>query len=383
MSVALVAAALANKPGNAGAAWTRLSWALGLRRLGFDVHLVEQISTETCADARGHRTSFEASVNRRWVEEVAGAFDLPVSVLCDGEPTLGLTGGDLEELAAEARLLVNVSGHLDIPLLRDRPDRKIYLDLDPGYTQFWEAGGQPGARLEGHDVYATVGLRIGTPGCAIPTLGLRWRPVYQPVVLAEWPERPIRPGAFTTVGSWRGPYGPVEHAGRTFGLKVHEFRRFAALPTVTGEPFEAALDIHPADERDRSMLEECGWRISDPRVAAGTPERFRAFVERSFAELSVAQGVYVETRSGWFSDRSTRYLAAGRPVLVQDTGLPETLPVGEGLLTFRTLEDAAMCVELVASDAERHAKAARALAEELFDSDRVLGELLEDAGVSR
>ena len=147
---------------------------------------------------------------------------------------------------------------------------------------------------------------------------------------------------------------------------------------LTGLPFEAALDIDSADAADRNALDAQGWRLVDPAVAAD-PDGFRDYVRASGAEFSVAQGIYVETLSGWFSDRSVRYLASGRPVLVQDTGFGRKLPVGEGLLAFRTLAEAVEGARAIVDDYDRHARTARAIAEEHFDSNKVLGALLEDA----
>jgi hypothetical protein len=194
------------------------------------------------------------------------------------------------------------------------------------------------------------------------------------VVLDEWPVAEDGFDRFTTVGKWRSSFGPIER----YGLKHHEWRKVMRLPALTGLPFEAALDIDPADAADRNVLDVQGWRIMDPAVAA-EPDGFRDYVRGSGAEFSVAQGIYVETRSGWFSDRSVRYLASGRPVLVQDTGFGRTLPVGEGLLAFRTVDEAVEGAHAIVDDYDRHARAARAIAEEHFDSDKVLTALLEDA----
>jgi hypothetical protein len=184
--------------------------------------------------------------------------------------------------------------------------------------------------------------------------------------------------AFTTVASWRGGYGRVEHDGRLLGQKAHEFRRFATLPRDSGARCEAALDIHPGDDADARLLEDGGWRLVDPRAVAGDPDAFRTYVQRSAAELSPAQGVYVETACGWLGDRTTRYLASGRPAVVQRTGLPPDVPLGEGLLAFSTPAEACAAVAAVTADYARHARAARRLAEERFDAGRVVGALLED-----
>jgi hypothetical protein len=186
---------------------------------------------------------------------------------------------------------------------------------------------------------------------------------------------------FTTIASWRGPFGPVQHGGRTFGLKVHEFRKFFELPRRSDQAFEIALNIHPADEKDLRLLREHGWHIVNPQDVAAGPAEFRRYIQQSDAEFSVAQGIYVDTNSGWFSDRTVRYLAAGKPALVQETGFSDNLPVGEGLLSFRTLEEAAAGAKCIAGDYERHSRAARRIAAEHFDSDKVLGRLLREAGI--
>jgi hypothetical protein len=195
--------------------------------------------------------------------------------------------------------------------------------------------------------------------------------------------QPLDPGAaFTSVATWRGDFGPIDYAGRRHGLRVHEFRRFTDLPARTGQPFELALDIHPRETRDIQHLEDHGWTLLDPLCAAGNPDAYRAFIQHSRAELMIAKSMYVSTRGGWFSDRSACYLASGRPVIAQDTGIRSLLPTGEGLLAFGDPDEAAAAIQAVAADPVRHARAARAVAEEYFDSDRVLGSLLARIGAA-
>ena len=385
MDTLVVSGAIANRHLNAGGVWVRLSWVLGLRRLGFDVWFVEQIDEATCVDAAGAPAPFAQSENRRYFEQVVERFGLEgrASLLYEGgRESAGVPLEELLPVAQEARLLVNVSGHLDLEPLMSRLRRKAYVDLDPGFTQFWHADGTGGSRLEGHDVYFTVGENIGRPDCPIPTCGLDWKAVRAPAVLEEWPVA----GAgdtdrFTTIGAWRGPFGPVHFDGHTYSLKVHEFRKVIELPRRAPQRFEIALDIHPGDERDREALETNGWRLVDPRTTVPGPLEFREYVQGSGAEFSVAQGIYVETNSGWFSDRTVRYLTSGRPVLVQDTGFSANLPVGEGLLAFTDLDEAVKGAERIARDYEGHRQAARAVAEGHFDSDTVLSRFLEEAGI--
>jgi hypothetical protein len=165
-------------------------------------------------------------------------------------------------------------------------------------------------------------------------------------------------------------------------LKVHEFRKFIDLPRRVPLTFEMALNIHPAEGRDLNLLREHGWRIIDPVVVAADPDGFRNYVQHSAAEFSVAQGVYVHTHSGWFSDRTVRYLASGKPALVQDTGFGRNLPTGEGLIAFRTPDEAADGARRIVRDYADHCRAARALAETYFDADTVLGRLVEEVGLA-
>jgi hypothetical protein len=381
VSVALVAGALANKPWNGGEAWVRMSWALGLKRLGFDVWFVEELDPASARDAIGRPVAIEESENGRWFDAVTKSFGLDgrsALVATDGRSVIGPAFADLEEIAAEATALVNISGNLTLESLLRTSRRRAYVDLDPGYTQFWHAGGHLGNALEQHDVHLTVGLALGAPGCLIPTGGIAWKPICPPALLDEWnAEMPGDESRFTTVGSWRGGYGRVEYEGRLLGQKAHEFRRFADLPRRLGVTCEAALSIDPADESDRAALVAGGWRLIDAASVAGDPNAYREFIQGSGAELSPAQGIYVETRAGWCGDRTGCYLASGRPTLVQDTGLPDSIRVGEGLLTFRDLSDAVAGVEAITSDYERHSRAARRLAEEHFDSRVVLSEVME------
>ncbi|MCI0635860.1 MAG: hypothetical protein L0206_18375 [Actinobacteria bacterium] len=383
MTAVVVSGALANKAGSGGEAWVRLSWIRGLQRLGLDAWFVEELAATQCTDTDGTRVTPDESVGAAYFQRVVERFGLAdrATLLVDGEALVGPPLDDLLALAPSATL-VNISGHLAHPRLFPRFRRRVLVDIDPGFTQFWHAAGNPGARVEGHDLHFTIAENIGTPGCTIPTGGVRWYPVRQPVVLDDWPviERDDL-GSFTTIANWRGPFGPIEFDGRTFGVKVHEFRKYLELPRRAPRPFEIALNIDAADERDRRALCEQGWRLVDPE-AVSEPETFRRYVQGSGAEFSVAQGVYVDTHSGWFSDRSVRYLASGRPVLVQDTGFAASLPVGEGLLAFRTLEEAAIGANAIATDYSSQRLAARAIAARCFDADVVLGRFCDEAGIA-
>jgi hypothetical protein len=375
MSTIVVAGALGNKPGQTGEAWVKLSWVRGLQRLGFDVWFVEQLAESLPDD-------FPAAP---WFGAVTERFGLAgrAVLLHGGESIVGPPVEDLLAVAPEAAL-VNISGHLTLPSLFAAFRRRVMVDIDPGFTQFWHAEGLEGANVEGHDAYFTIGERIGRDDCPIPTAGIDWHPVRQPVVLDDWPLVEVGDGdRFTTIATWRGPFGPVEHGGRRYGLKVHEFRKFVELPRRSPHRFEIALDYHPADQGDVDALQEHGWRIADPRAVAGDPDGMRTYIQGSGAEFSAAQGMYVDTACGWFSDRSVRYLASGKPVLVQDTGFSRILPAGEGLIPFKTLDEAISGARAIADNYAEHRAAAREIAEQHFDADRVLARFCEQAGIGR
>jgi hypothetical protein len=384
MATIILSGALANKAHNGGEAWVRLNWWLGLRRLGHRVAFIEQLQQSACTPKSCGRDS-QLARQLSYFTDVIERFGLQdQAALIDGEGRIlwGLPSDALRSLVASADALINISGNLRCDCLLDRACRRVYVDLDPGYTQFWQEQGVGTAILEAHHFHFTVGTNIGAADCPIPTNGLHWRSALQPVVLDEWPvAASTGPVRFTTIGSWRGSFGPVQVGDQIYGQKVHEHRKFIRLPQLVNHRFEMALDIHPADRADIELLRRHGWRLVDPESAAADPDRFRRYVRLSGAEFSVAQGMYVAANSGWISDRTVRYLASGKPALVQETGQSRRVPTGEGLLTFSNMSEAVAGVEAIARDYDRHCVRARELAEQYFDSDRVLGELLESVGV--
>jgi hypothetical protein len=234
-----------------------------------------------------------------------------------------------------------------------------------------------------HTHFVTVGGEVGAEGCPIPTCGRPWIFTLPPVALEHWPlaEAAPRHDAFTSVGNWRS-YGSIEHEGIHYGQRAHSLRTLLDLPGRGAAKFQLALAIHPDEVADLEALHSNGWELLDPGALAGTPAAYAEFVRGSRAELCVAKSGYVESGSGWFSDRSACYLASGRPVVAQDTGFGRRLPTGEGLLAFADVADAADAVESVEADPGPHRAAARAIAEEHLDSRRVLSALLERLAVS-
>jgi hypothetical protein len=420
-----------------------LQFALGFKRLGCEVLFLDQVTAGMCADESGKPTTLIRSVNARYFLRLMEQFGLSADfslVYNRDEQVVGLPREKVLKVAREAACLINVMGYLDDEEVFEAIKRRVFVDIDPGFGQMWRELGLHDP-FAGHTDFVTLGRNIGRPDCTIPTCGLKWITMPQPVVLEHWPVQPPRPeGAFTSIGAWRGPNAPIEYQGHTYGLRVHEFRKFVELPKrVTGtagaqpedglpspswekgtaweghppppspQPspggrgsqkaaaprkesgnelphskntrFEMALDIHPADAKDIELLRSKGWSIVDPLKVAGGPEEYRAYIAGSKAEFMVPKQMYVDTNSGLLSDRSVYYLASGRPVLARDTGIKHLYPTGEGLLTFSTLDEAVAGVEEINGNYARHCTAAREIAEEYFDSDKVLRKLLNDLGV--
>ncbi len=376
----VIGGSVAQKPHHGGHTWVFLQYLLGFRRLGWDVLLLDRLEPAMSRDAAGRPCAPTDSISYEFFCALLERFEL-TGVLLSGNETIGLSRPELLERVGRAALLLNVMGFIEDEEILGRAPRRVFLDIDPGFPQIWHAQGLA-QMFDGHDDFVTIGENLGRPNCEIPTCGLSWITTPQPVVLEHWPVADGGGrGPTTSIASWRGAYGPIEFGGRSYGQRAHEFRRFVNLPERTGEAFELALDIHPDDERDRARLTASGWRLIDPAAAAGDPFAYREFIGRSRAEFMVAKNLYVDTCSGWFSDRSICYLASGKPVLAQDTGLGGRYPRDLGLLLFSDLDQAAAAVEAVSGDYERHCRAAREIAEQYFDSDVVLGRLLARLGI--
>jgi hypothetical protein len=374
----LLSGMVAGDPQQGGASWAVLQYVAGLAGCGHEVVLVEPLARE--ANGAGPLVAQPGVVDYfRSLPFLEGR----AALLAQGtESTVGLSYAELTRFADQADLLLNISGMLrDERLLAPIPVR-AFLDLDPGFNQVWQASGED-MGMDLHTHWVSVGQLVGAAGNPIPTCGHEWIATLPPVALDHWPvasEPPAR-DAFTTVGHWRS-YGSIEHGGIHYGQRAHSLRELVELPRLSEVRFQLALGIHPDEVDDLAALRQNGWHLLDPYEVAGSPAAYAEFIRGSKAELSVAKSGYVASRSGWFSDRSTAYLASGRPVIAQETGFSEVLPTGVGLLAFSTAGEAAAAVAAVEHDPARHASAARALAEEHLDARKVLPRLLEALGAT-
>ena len=403
----IVTGLITQHPLMGGITWHYLHYLLGLARLGHDVYYFEDSGefpynldggasgTDWIARNCAYNVRYLAKIMARFGLENRWAYHFPLK-----SEWFGLSDQERKAVIHSADLLINVSGSLEHPKNYRRIPHLLYIDTDPVITQIKIALGEVLflTRVEAHDTHFSFGESLSGD---VPTTEYQWRPTRQPIVLSEW--RPATPWreSFTTVMNWTS-YAPLVYSGRTYGQKDVELKRFLELPSqVPSVAMEVALSrteylkwqaqdeslpTRPggleSDEMGwtpQELITHAGWRVVDAIEACGDLDSYRHYIESSKAEWSVAKQAYVLGRPGWFSERSACYLAAGRPVLVQDTGFGETLPVGEGILSFSTLPEAASAIREVQANYTRHAQAARAIAEAYFDSDVILTRLIDEA----
>ena len=263
--------------------------------------------------------------------------------------------------------------------------RLVYVESDPGVEQIKIDLGDEATRdyLRAHHALFTFGEAVGTETFPVPLHGFEWQPTRQPVVTDFWStgERPPDDAVYTSVCNWStSGKKDITWRGRNYlWSKSPEFLEFAGAPRRCGETFELATDIKDAAER--AVFTGNDWRLIDPHGLSTDEETYRSYVRASKGEFTVAKDQYTRLHTGWFSDRSACYLAAGRPVITQETGFTDFYGGDEGLFAFRSMDDIAAAAEAVRRDYARHSRAAAALAREYFEAEKVLSSLLERAGV--
>jgi hypothetical protein len=377
--IAIVAGYLARYP-LGGHLLSQYHFLAGLAKLGYEVIFLEHYGWQlSCYDPRTNTMSddptyglsqilpfFERVGIRRWCYvDASGKWH-------------GLPREEVKSLCGQADFVLCASSTTWLEELRGCRAR-VFVDIDPGFTQF-KMSPAPNTSCAGYaspydfNFHFTFGERIGKPDCPIPTRGLHWRPIRQPLS-RELVQPQYTPEAkhFTTVMSWAA-YGSTNYEGVTYGQKNAEMLKFIDLPQCAGKVFEIALGGVGAPA---GQLEAAGWIITEALAATRSVDAYLGYLGNSRGEFSVAKDGYVKTRCGWFSDRTVAYLASGKPVIVQDTGFSEYLPCGEGLFSFRTADDVAHAVEEIRKNYERNCLTARQIAEEYFDSGKVLRSMLQ------
>jgi hypothetical protein len=371
-----------------GYAWQMAHYLLGFRSLGHDVWFYEDTGELNCDFAYNPLTNEFAPAYEYGIAATANFFrrigfeDRWVFF----DIARGLKHGPgahrIETLLREADLLVSFGpvNRIPVELFRDRP--AIFIDSDPIYLQLklTRGDGSLAAILDAHTLHFTFGENIGKVGSTLPTAGYKWQPTRQPVATEFW-ENAGPPGlAYTTVGTWDSKGRDVEYQGETFTWRKRtEWCRFLDLPNRTAKTFELAMDVETVPA-DFERLTGQGWRVIDPIRISTDPWRYRDYLRASRGEFTVAKDMNVRLRSGWFSDRAACYLAAGRPVITQDTGFGEVLPLGPGLHAFKTIVEATEAVHMIERDYDRASAHASEVACEYFAADRVLGSMLRFIG---
>jgi hypothetical protein len=357
-----------------GHSWHHLQYLVGFLRLGHEVTFFEHFGwPDSCYDPARNDMTSDPSYGLAYLKtllEPHGLQDRWCYLAEDGT-AYGMSREQLAQICRECDVYFNLSNINWISELEECRLR-VLVDTDPVFSQIGGFGmGGPYSRY--HRLF-TYGENVHRPGSSMPDGGVRWLPTRQPVVTDLWP---VTPGdsaqPFTTVMNWSA-YGDREWKGEVYGQKDREFEPFFSLPQDIGCPMEMAV---AAPTPVRTRLQDGGWNVTDPRVVSQDPWSYQQYLRRSRAEFCVAKHGYVRTHCGWFSDRSTGYLASGRPVVVQDTGFSDFLPCGQGLLAYRTPQEAVAAIRQVNEEYDIHCRAARVVVEKCFDARRVLGQLLE------
>ncbi len=367
-----------------GYAWQAAHYLLGLRALGHDPWFYE--------DTGHYAPAYNPGTN-----EFGEHYDYGIASAGDFLGRLGLgerwvfvdsqrgiehgpAAGRASALLREADLLVNLAGVNRIPPERRAGRPAVYVDIDPGVTQIRAEEGDRLLRaiLDEHAHLFTLGENVGTGRSLLPTGGYRWHPTRSPVSLEHWSGAGQPGAAYTTVGKWDAEGRDLVFRGATFRWRKRtEWLRCLDLPARTGATFEVAMDVGT----DAAMLATHGWRLADPLAVSADPWHYRDYLRGSRGEFTVAKDLNVRLRSGWFSDRAACYLAAGRPVVEQDTAFGDVLPLGPGLHAFRTVEEAAEAVRAIEANYAQASAHARAVARDYFAADRVLQSLLTIVGL--
>jgi hypothetical protein len=369
-----------------GMTWQVLHHLAGLRRLGFDVWYVEDsdrpvysastyLVTEECGDNIAYLAHHLEAIGLadRWI------FREPGSERCHGARDFA----GLRLLYREASAVLNLCGAQEPRTYHDAIRRLAYLQTDPVADQVAVANGDAGRvhDLERYDYLFSYGANLGAADCLAPVGEYHWIPTRPPVCVDWWEGAPppAEGSALTTIAKWSHTGKDVRWRGETWHWsKDYEFRNFIDVAARSVLPLEMA--VSSITDGELEQLRDHGWRTI-PSATAKDPPAYRSYIQRSLGEFTVGKEQYVRPRSGWFSDRSVCYLAAGRPVVMQSTGFEKYVPTGEGLLAFTTVDDALRAIESVAHEYERHGEAALTVAREHFAAERVLGAVMEEMGL--
>jgi hypothetical protein len=357
-----------------GHTWHDLQYLVGFQRMGHDVTYIESAGwPNSCYDPLHDEMTADPSFGIDYIKDLLSTqgLDDRWCYLDEAGTAHGMSRRQLADLCQTCDLFVDIGGVNIIPEM-DECRRCVFIDADPVFAQI--GGHGLSVPWDRYDALFTYGENVHQPWSSMPTGDHCWNPTRQPIVLDLWPLTPPRSDApWTTVMNWSA-YGDRTYKGRVYGQKDREFWPFFSLPREVGRSMEIALNAPPAIKQ---QLSSGGWSIADARSASASTSTYQQYLSDSCGEFSVAKHGYVSTRCGWFSDRSAAYLASGRPVVVQETGFSHWLPSGLGVIPFNTHEEAIAGIEEVQGKYKMHCRAARDLAEDYFDSRRVLSNVID------
>lgn len=382
----IVIGTLASDP-FAGMAWMHAQIVVGLRRLGYEVYYFETTSKwpyDPIVQEFVCRSDYTVPYLARVMEGFGLKDQWAYRRSYSDKQWFGLDRARAEDLLANADLVLNVAGSTRLAEEGLKVGRLVYFGTDPIQHEIAYSRGDEDIRslIDEHGEFITYGENLGTPDCPVPPLpNLRAR-TRQPVLLDYWSSGPPARSEFTTVCNWKQDGKDIVFQGETYyWSKHHEFLKFIDLPKRIREPIEMATGLTNLDHADECLLRSNGWKLLDAHSFTNDPWTYRDYVLGSGGEFTVAKDQNVRLRSGWFSERSACYLAAGLPVITQNTGFGKFLPTGEGLFAFDTMDEILEAWKAIRSDFDRHSRAARSIAEEYFRAETVLARLLQDLGV--
>lgn len=398
-----------------GVAWDYLQYVIGLARLGHEVYYYEDTWSWPYHPLEKQYTN-DGSYSAKYI---GNFFEIYAPEIQDNwhyfhlhETSFGLDEETFNQVAQAADIFLNISGACSIPEQLSPQCIKVFLDTDPGYNQIvfserfpWSENVERWCQnVAAHDRHFTYAENINNEDCLVPTLGFDWQTTRMPIVRELWDlpqasRKIMEPAPWTTVMSWNAFKGQLVYQGIEYKSKGAEFEKFIYLPRIVKVPFLIAVggittpfkwfEKHEwrtvsrclsemARQQKFRQLKRYGWQVADAPSLTLTPQQYRDLIAKSRGEFSIAKNVYVALRTGWFSCRSACYLAAGKPVVVQDTGFSSILPTGEGIVPFSSIEEAVDAIDSVESNYKKHTQAAREIAGEYFDSDKILKQLVTD-----
>ncbi len=366
----------------AGIAWQALHYVLGLRRLGFDVWYIED-SGANPYDPRQQSIVEDCSYNVSYVKAMMERFDLGDRWAywdAANDTVHGISKERLMALYGEADALFNLCGatrlreeHLACPV-------RVYIDTDPVFEQIKVADGNVDSidYLGMHTHHFTYGENLGNDDCPVPMTRFDWKKTRPPVLVDLWDAGCVAAGPyFSSIATWENKGKDIKVGAETYRWSKHvNFLRFLDLPRDVLQPFRLAMSPPTAEVEAR--VRAGGWDITDPIPVSADMQSYRDFIVTSRGEFTVAKDIYVRPKSGWFSDRSVCYLAAGRPVITQETGFSKFIETGRGLFPFETLDEIRDALTEINADYAKHSVGAIEVAYEFFDADNVLRKMVSE-----